>query len=349
MAKYVAYLGSYTNNNSEGIHIYDLDVEQGVFTHKDEVSVNNPSYLTISKDKKHLYSIVDEGISAFEIEDEGYLSLLNTKWIGGMRGCYVTVDSQNRYLFIGGYHDGRITVMSLLKDGSIGEVTQGIFHEGLGISSVEKRLEPKITCVELSPDEKYLYTVDYGIDNVSVYEIDYKRGKLKEVYVIRCPIGAAPRMLRISKDGKFLYILSEKRNKIEVYKISSKEGKPEYDKIQTVSVIKDTYMTAAAATLEFSDDEKYMFASVDAVNSLACLKRNTKTGELTFEFDTRVSGDYPKYISVLPGNKLVTSVNHDSNEMRTFEINYEKKYALMRKPPVKICQPNCMKILKMED
>ena len=349
MAKYVAYLGSYTNENSEGIHIYDVDVEQGTFTHRDEVSVNNPSYLTISKDKKFLYSIVDEGVSAFSIDSEGYLSILNTKWIGGLRGCYVTVDSKNRYLFIGGYHDGRVTMMKLSDDGSIDDVACGIFHESLGVSAQDTRLEPKITCVELSPDEKYLYTVDYGIDQVIVYEIDYEKGELNEASVIRCPMGSAPRMVRISKDNKYAYVLSEKRNKIDVYSIINKEHKLDFDSIQTVSVIKDTYMTAAASALEMSGDEEYVFASVDAVNSLACLKRDGRTGKLKFEFDIRVSGDYPKFISVMPGKKFIVSLNHDSDEIRAFELNYKHKCALMRKPPVKVNQPNCLKIVKLSE
>ena len=69
---------------------------------------------------------------------------------------------------------------------------------------------------------------------------------------------------------------------------------------------------------------------------------------LEFKFDTRISGDYPKYISVMPDRKHVVSLNHDSNEMRGFEINYEWNYALMRKPPVKVNQPNCMKIVKLQ-
>ncbi len=347
MAGYVAYVGSYTNNNKKGIQIYDVDIEECVFTYKGEVDVNNPSYLISSRDKKFLYSIVDEGVSAFRIEEDGNLSFINTQWIGGMRGCYLAVDSKNRYLFIGGYHDGRVTMMNLEEDGSIGEIACGLFHEGQGISSVERRLEPKITCVELSPDEKYLYTVDYGIDQVVVYEIDYDKGELNEAAIIRCAFGTAPRMVRMSHNGKFLYLLSEKRNKIDVYKIINKDGKLDYDLIQTVSVIKDTYMTAAAATIELSADEEYVFSSVDAVNSLACLKRNKRTGMLEFKFDTRVSGDYPKYISVMPNRKHVVSLNHDSNEMRAFEINYEWNYALMRKPPVKVNQPNCMKIVRL--
>ena len=85
MAKYVAYVGSYTNNNSKGIQIYDVDIDECEFTYKGEVDVHNPSYLIASADKKFLYSIVDEGVASFRIEEDGNLTHINTQWIGGMR------------------------------------------------------------------------------------------------------------------------------------------------------------------------------------------------------------------------------------------------------------------------
>ena len=43
--KYVAYVGTYTHGESRGIHIYDLDVENGRMEERKVVSINNPSYI----------------------------------------------------------------------------------------------------------------------------------------------------------------------------------------------------------------------------------------------------------------------------------------------------------------
>lgn len=40
--KYVAYVGTYTHENSVGIHIYDVDVEAGKLTERKVVPINNP-------------------------------------------------------------------------------------------------------------------------------------------------------------------------------------------------------------------------------------------------------------------------------------------------------------------
>ena len=129
--KYVAYVGTYTHENSVGIHIYDVDVTKGYMKERKVVPINNPSDLVVSRNRKFLYSIADEGVEAFKILKDGDLEPINEQWIGGMRGCYVEVDDENRYLFVGGHHDGRVTMMRLNEDGSIGDIADGIFHKGI--------------------------------------------------------------------------------------------------------------------------------------------------------------------------------------------------------------------------
>ena len=71
--KYVAYVGTYTHENSVGIHIYDVNVEEGALKERKVVPINNPSDVVVSKDRKFLYSIADEGVEAFRILPDGDL------------------------------------------------------------------------------------------------------------------------------------------------------------------------------------------------------------------------------------------------------------------------------------
>ena len=47
-----------------------------------------------------------------------------------MRGCYLSVDVTGKYLFVAGYHDGKVTVVHTHRDGRLGSVMDGIFHKG---------------------------------------------------------------------------------------------------------------------------------------------------------------------------------------------------------------------------
>ena len=112
--KYMAYVGSYSyTGKAKGITVYDVDVEKGIFKERCEVEVDNSSYVIASNSGKNLYSIADEGVVAFRILENGSLSRLNSKNIKGMRGCHLSTDKEDKYIFVSGYHDGKATVLRL--------------------------------------------------------------------------------------------------------------------------------------------------------------------------------------------------------------------------------------------
>lgn len=346
--KYVAYVGTYTHGNSVGIHIYDVDVENGKLEEKKVVPINNPSHLTVSADGKFLYSIADEGVAAFKILPDGDLASINEKWIGGMRGCYVEVDKENRYLFVGGYHDGRVTMMNLQPDGSIGEIADGIFHTGMGRSIAERNYRPHVNCVKLTPDENYLCAVDGGLDQVKIYKIDEKTGKLKIADILREHLESAPRMIRFSKDGKFAYVLCEESNAVDVYRYECTEEGPQFEEIQSISTVDaKEKANCGASDIEMSQDGKYLFCSNAGVNSVIIYSVDNNTGMLAQFCESKISGNYPKTIAIFPDNKHFASLNHDTNQITSFVMDYEKKCFLMEGKPISIDQPNCICIHKL--
>lgn len=132
--KYVAYVSTYTTAKEDnyGIKIYDVDMQNGRMTEKNQVEITNSSYITISHNEKYLYSITDFGVEAYKILSGGDLEVINQGSINGMRGCYLSTDYEDKLLFVGGYHDGKITVLRLREDGGIGEITDEVYHKGLG-------------------------------------------------------------------------------------------------------------------------------------------------------------------------------------------------------------------------
>lgn len=349
--RYVAYVGTYTHGTSVGIHLYDVDNENGVMTERKVIPINNPSHLTISKDKKFLYSISDEGVEAFRILSDGDLEFINQKGIGGMRGCYVEVDDKNRYLFVAGYHDGKVTMMHLNEDGSIGEIADGIFHQGMGRKISERSSRPHVNCVKLTPvKQNYVCAVDSGLDHVKVYKIDYEKGKMNIADILRCPLDSAPRMIRFTKDAGYAYVLCELKNTVEVYKYQCTPKGPEFEFIQSISTVtKSEADNCGASGMELTEDNKHLFCSNSGTNTVIIYEVDEKTGMLTEVCSSAVSGDYPKTLGVFPDGSHFVSLNHDSNEMTLFKVDYEKKCFLMENRPIKIDTPNCICIHKLEE
>lgn len=345
--KYVAYVGTYTHGSSIGIHLYDVDVEEGTLTERKVVPVNNSSHICRSLNGKYLYSIADEGVAVFAVEPDGDLTPINKVDIDGMRGCYLSVDQTGRYLFVAGYHDGKVTVVHTHRDGRLGSVMDGVFHKGLG-SVAERNFRPHVSCVVPTPDNKYLCAVDNGIDQVKLYRINQQRDRIELVDILRCERESGPRELLFSADGRFAYLICELHNEVEVYTYTNGDKGSVFEKIQTVSTTSDNVDRAhdAAAGICLSPDHKYLFTSTAGDNTVAMFKIDEETGCLDKKFALPISGEYPKDIAMFPDGKHIAVANHESNTVTTFAIDYEKNVLVQKGRPMKVETPNCILITK---
>lgn len=345
--KYVAYVSTYTQGDSHGIKVYDVDMEQGRFVEKDQVEISNCSYVTVSHNKKYLYSITDFGAEAYRILEDGRLEMLNFASINGMRGCYISTDYTDQYLFVAGYHDGKLTVLRLKEDGSIGEITDEIFHKGLG-SVAERNFRPHINCARMTHDNKYLLVADEGMDHVNVYRFDVERGTVRLADVIRSAMESAPRLIKISRDGRFIYIVHEWKCYIDVYSYEERDNNPYFEKIQTVETSKMSQgSTNAASALSFSADYEYLLSTNAGDNSVIIYNVDQKDGTLTKNLCLPISGEYPKDAELFPNNKFLVSLNHETNDMTFFHVDLNAGTLVMNGPEIKINAPNCITFYKL--
>lgn len=345
--KYVAYVSTYTQRDNHGIKIYDVDMEKGRFTEKEQVEITNSSYICTSHSKKYLYSITDFGVESYKILKDGGLEKLNFASINGMRGCYVSTDYTDKFLFVAGYHDGKLTVLQLNEDGSIGEITDEVFHKGLG-TIAERNFRPHINCARMTHDNKYLLVTDQGMDHVNVYRFDTQRGKVKLVDVVRSEMESGPRLIKISRDGRFIYIVHEWKCSIDVYSYEDRDNDPYFEKIQTVETAKlSKGNNNASSALSFSEDYNYLLTSNAGDNSVVIYNVNQETGMLTRNFCLPISGEYPKDAELFPNNKFLVSLNHETNSMTFFHVDLEAGTLIMNGPEIKVNVPNCIVIHKL--
>ena len=348
--EYVAYVGTYTHGSSIGIHLYDVNVEEGTLTERKVIPVNNSSHIARSLNGKYLYSIADEGVAVFAVEDDGDLTPINKVDIDGMRGCYLSVDKTGRYLFVAGYHDGKVTVVHTHKDGRLGSLMDGVFHKGLG-SVAERNFRPHVTCTRRMPDNRFVLSVDNGIDQVKIYRFNDKEQRLVQVDAIRCELESAPRHFRYSKDGKFIYLMYELKKAIDVYTYKTGDRAPVIEKIQTISTTstkKPDNLTAACA-MRMSADQKYIYCTNAGENTISVYKRDEETGLLTMICCLPISGAYPKDVAVFPDGRHIASVNHDSGTISFFKVDYEKGLLVMSGRSIPVNEPNCCAIVKIGD
>lgn len=345
--KYVAYVSTYTQRDNHGIIVYDVDMEKGRFVEKTQIEITNASYICTSHSKKYLYAITDFGVESYKILNDGNLEKLNFASINGMRGCYVSTDYTDSYLFVAGYHDGKLTVLQINEDGSIGEITDEVYHKGLG-TIAERNFRPHINCARMTHDNKYLLVTDQGMDHVNIYRFDAQKGKVKLADVVRSEMESGPRLIKISKDGRFIYIVHEWKCYIDVYSYTDKDNDPYFEKIQTVETAKlSKGNNNASSALSFSADYNYLLTTNAGDNSVVIYNVDQETGMLTKNFCLPISGEYPKDAELFPNNKFLVSLNHETNDMTFFHVDLEAGTLIMNGPEMKVKVPNCIVIHKL--
>ena len=200
----------------------------------------------------------------------------------------------------------------------------------------------------LTPDGRFLCAVDLGTDQIKIYKFDSVRGKIQLIDLLHCELNSAPRIIKFSADGRFAYVISELKNYITVYKYDGSGRTPEFELIQTVSTLADRHSaTSAASALRFSKGGTKLLCTNSGENTAGIFNVDLATGLLERVCVLPVSGDYPKAGDFFPDNRHFISLNHESNTITTFAVDYENKYFTMKGRPVPIETPNCVLVHRL--
>lgn len=346
--KYVAYIGSYTRKNPNGLTICDVDEKNGFIKIRKQIKISNTSYIKINEAKGILYAIEDSGLRAYKIMPDGDLEEINSSTINAMRGCYIDVDDEGDYIYVAGYHDGKVTMLSLREDGGLGEITDEIYFKGTG-RPYEENYRPHISCAVLTPFGRYLCVSDLSSDNYKVYKVDKTHGKLNQVYIIPCELDSNPRLIVFSKMGRYAYILGTNSKLIKSYTYDKISTGEKFTPIQNIEVrCKRMSNQAAPYSLITSNSGKFMVASVLDDNYVVFFDRNPENGLLSIDFSLPISGDFPKDIQLFPNDKFLASVNNDSEQVTVFRVDRDKKTMVMTQRPIDIEKPNCIRFYRLK-
>ena len=120
------FVGSYADATDPGINLFRFDVEKGTAVPVKSLSgIQDPSYLTVSRDGKFVYSVSetavpDAKVCAYSFDKQtGTFSLLNEQHTDGSAPCYIWVDSKHRMAVTANYNGGSISVFSISADGAL--------------------------------------------------------------------------------------------------------------------------------------------------------------------------------------------------------------------------------------
>jgi 6-phosphogluconolactonase len=350
-------IGTYTKKQSEGIYVYTFNTASGALKYVSTAKgVDNPSYLVIAPDKKHVYSVNEVGaertggVSAFELDHStGQLQFVNKQPAGGDGPCYINTDGDGTHVLVGNYASGSLSVLPVQSDGKLGAPLQTIQHTGSSVNK-DRQEKPHVHCVEFSPDHQFLYVPDLGIDKVGIYKYDPSSPLLLQEAnpsYAALPPGSGPRHITFHPNGTWAYLIHELDGKITAFRYDSGKLTP----FQTVSTLPEAFKgVVSGADIHVSPDGKFLYASNrGTLNNIVYYAIDAKTGRLQRKGQQSTKGKTPRNFMIDPSGNFLLAANQDTDNIVVFKRNRVTGALKPTGGEINISMPVCLKMVAVQE
>lgn len=363
----LVYIGTYTEpirfgtgkilqGKGEGIYVYRMDQTSGAMEPVSKTTgITNPSYLAFDSTGRFLYAVNElktfenkptGTVSAFAVDPKtGKLEFLNKRMTHGTDPCHVLVDKKREYMFVANFMSGSICVLPVLEDGSLGEASDFIQHQGSGIDPVRQQ-GPHAHAVTLDEAGRFAFVPDLGLDKVMAYKFDSKRGMLEpnEVAWIKMKPGAGPRHVAFHRSGKFAFLINELDSTMASLSYDGRRGA--FKVLQIVPTLPEGYEgESTCADVQVSPGGAFVYGSNRGHDSIVIYRINQHTGRLTYAGHQSTQGKTPRSFGIDPGGRFLLAANQDSDTVVTFRIEPKTGKLLPTGHTIQVPTPVCVKFL----
>lgn len=327
---YLVYIGTGTNDPEEGIHALRFDAATGELHRAggEVTPILNPTFLALSPDARFLYAVSEASgmgtVHAYRVDDTtGTLTFLNQQSTGGDGPAYVSTDRTGRWVLVANYGGGSVALLPT-ADGHLGEAADVVQHTGTGPNK-ERQEAPHAHYIHVSPDNRYAYAADLGIDRVRVYRLDDEQGSLTSAPVLEVATapGAGPRHLDFHPNGRFAYLVGELDGTVTAYAYDAVSG--DLSALQVLSALPADFAGHnQSADIHVHPSGRWLYVSNRGdFDSIAVLGIDDATGRLTL-IEHQANGiGWPRNFAIDPTGRWLLVANRRLDNITVFEIDAE--------------------------
>lgn len=360
---FLVYFGTNTNakNGSKGVYVSRFNTATGELTEPQlAAEAGNPGFLAIHPSKKYLYACGDVtsaegkkagGISAFGIDSKsGKLTLINQAATTGAGPCHVSVDKTGKVATISNYGSGSISSYAIKEDGSVSPEVSFFQHEGSG-ADPKRQAGPHAHSVNFSPDNRFAFACDLGLDKVLIYKVDTASGKLtpNDPPFAKTPAGGGPRHLAFHPSGKFVFVNNEMGMSETVFAYDAEKGA--LNEVETVSTLPEAdrgMKGLSTAESVAHPNGRVVYVSNRTHDTIAVFACDPATGKLTLLQNVPVEGKIPRNICLDPTGKWLIAAHQDSATAALFKVDQDSGKLTFTGTKVNVPGSICVRFLALD-
>ncbi|MBS0206034.1 MAG: lactonase family protein [Planctomycetes bacterium] len=350
----LVFVSSFAAGDSGGIQAYRLDEATGSLTpvHR-TTGVEHPFFIVLSKDGRFLYSIHAKTFGGAEAEQvaayalngrTGEMTLLNRQSTRGTASCYLEIDATGKTVLVANYSTGNVAAFPVQADGSLAEAASFFQHAGSSVDPARQK-GPYAHCFVISPDNRFAFAADLGLDQVLGYRLEPATAKLtpNQPPFVKTPAGAGPRHLTFSPNGKHVYVINELKNSVSLFDYATESGT--LTERQTISTLPADFAgTSHCADLKITPNGKFLYGTNRGHDSIAAY-RIGDDGTLTLIGITPSLGKGPQNLLIAGNGTLLLCANLPGNNIAVFQMDGSTGELKAVGAPIQQSSPACIRLL----
>jgi len=348
------YFGTYTQgeNSGKGIYRSALDLDTGKLS--DAVLVaeaQNPSFLEIHPNGKFLYAVSEAGgagsVGAYAIDaDAGNLKLLNQQPSGGAGPCHVSIDHTGRNLLVANYGSGSAAVIPIKPDGRLADPTGSAQHKGSSVNP-KRQSGPHAHSINVSPDNRFAFVPDLGIDKIMIYRLDAEKGTISANTPPCAEVkpGSGPRHFAFHPNGNYAYVINELDCTVTAFAYQSTSGA--LTEIQTITTLPSGFDGVnTCAEVRVHPGGKFLYGSNRGHDSIVVYRVDLAKGTLALVEHETADIKTPRNFNIDPTGRFCLVANQGSDIVVVFRIDRQTGALEPTGHRISLPKPVCIRFLR---
>ncbi|MCC6164384.1 MAG: lactonase family protein [Acidobacteria bacterium] len=328
------YVGTYTNERSQGIYRLRLDLGTGTISAPElAAAATNPSFLALDPSRTHLYAVNEIGkfndkptgaVSAFAVDAAtGALTPINQESSGGSGPAHVSVDRAGRAVLVANYGGGSVASLPIGQGGRLEPPASVMVHQGSSVHP-KRQTRPYGHSINVDPSNTFAYAADLGTDRIFIYRLDPTTAVLtpaEPAFAAIAP-GSGPRHMSFHPNGRVAYVINELAMTVTVLSRDAATGA--LTEVQTIGTLPEgkaidpTYSTAEVVV---HPSGKFLYGSNRGHDSLVVYAIDEQTGRLTLVQHESTQGSMPRGFGIDPTGRYLLAGNQRSDLLVVFRID----------------------------